>query len=396
MMKLLALQAQEHLEQTIIPFWVRLRDEENGGYYGKVGFDLTWYKKASKGSVQTSRILYFFSEAASLLNRDDCRRSADHAYQFLLHHCFDPVYGGLYWSLTYNGDVEDPVKSSFSFAYGILALTSYYRLTGKEEALQKAKELQELVELHFTDTIGYKEVLSQDFMSNPNDDKRFSKGNYGGEKTMNTMLHLLEAYHTLYQASPSEKLLQKIHMLCSLFVTHIYDKEHNALTIYFDSSLQKASDYRSFGHEIEASWMLANCIADLGHDELAESLGVLCDTLAQQVYENAYKHGSVVDETHNEKLRSRRVHWVQAEAVLGFVSAYERNPKKLEYLEAAHAVWSFIQTHLVDRRAQSEWLYQVDEQGIVTEPHALVWSWKGPYNNGRMCMELIKRYTSRT
>ena len=179
MMNLLAHQAKEHLEKTIIPFWVSLKDEEYGGYYGKVGFDLTWYKKASKGSVQTSRILYFFSEAAMLLNREDCRRSADHAYQFLMHHCFDSEYGGLYWSLTYNGEIEDPVKSSFSFAYGILALTSYYCLTGKLEALQKAQELQEQEELHFADEIGYKEVFSQDFKANPNDDTRFSNGNFG-------------------------------------------------------------------------------------------------------------------------------------------------------------------------------------------------------------------------
>ena len=389
MMNLLARQAKEHLEKTIIPFWVSLKDEEYGGYYGKVGFDLTWYKKASKGSVQTSRILYFFSEAAMLLNREDCRRSADHAYQFLMHHCFDSEYGGLYWSLTYNGEIEDPVKSSFSFAYGILALTSYYRLTGKLEALQKAQELQELVELHFADEIGYKEVLSQDFKANPNDDTRFSKGNFGGEKTMNTMLHLLEAYHTLHQASPDAKLLQKIHMLCSLFATQVYDKERKALTIYFDGSLNKASDYRSFGHEIEASWMLSSCAMGT-HTEYLISL---CDTLVQQVYEHAYKYNSVVDETHNEKVQARRVHWVQAEAVLGFISAYERHPDKKEYLEAANGIWTFIQMHLVDQRSQSEWLYQVDEKGTVTEPHALVWSWKGPYNNGRMCMELIKRYT---
>ncbi len=389
MMKTLALQAKEHLVQTIIPFWIRLRDEEYGGFYGKVGFDLTWYKKASKGSVQTSRILYFFSEAAMLLDCDDCRRSADHAYQFLIHHCFDPVYGGLYWSLTYNGDVEDSVKSSFNFAYGILALTSYFRLTGKEEALQKAKDLQALVELHFADEIGYKEVLSQDFKTNPNDDTRFSKGTFGGEKTMNTMLHLLEAYHTLQAASPDEKLLQRIHTLCTLFTTHVYDNQQKALTIYFDRSLQKASDYRSFGHEIEASWMLSNCAEGIHEQQLVR----LCDTLVQQVYKHAFTNGSVVDEKHNDNVVRRRVHWVQAEAVLGFIAAYERNPLKQEYLEAAQAIWTFIQTYLVDRRNQSEWFYQVDEHGNVTEPYALVWSWKGPYNNGRMCMELIKRYT---
>lgn len=30
---------KEHLEKNLIPFWNKLKDEENGGFYGYVGID---------------------------------------------------------------------------------------------------------------------------------------------------------------------------------------------------------------------------------------------------------------------------------------------------------------------------------------------------------------------
>ncbi|MCK9348658.1 MAG: AGE family epimerase/isomerase [Sphaerochaeta sp.] len=389
----LGVQAKRHLTQVIIPFWLRMKDEEYGGFYGNVGFDLTCYKKATKGVVQTCRILYFFSEASLLLHDEACRNAADHAYQFLLSHAFDANYGGLYWSLSHDGEREDAVKSSFCFAHGILALTSYYRLTGKTEALEKAIQLRQMIENHFTDTVGYHEVLREDFSKMGSGDGRFSKGSYGGTKTMNTLLHLLEAYQNLYLVHEDASLLEKIDVISSLFINTVYDNDEKTLIIYFDDAMKRASSYRSYGHEIEASWMLSNLASRIPHCRHRKELVELSDTLSQEVLARAFQNNSVMDETHSREAREKRAHWVQAEAILGFISAYQRNPGQSAYLEAAHSVWNFVMRHLVDKREHSEWLYMVDSQGNITDQRALVWSWKGPYNNGRMCMELIKRCT---
>lgn len=396
MIETLALKAKDHLVQTIIPFWLRLKDEEYGGYYGKVGFDLTCYKKALKGVVQTCRILYFFSEAAMLLSDEASRRAADHAYHFLLSHGFDQEKGGLYWSLSYNGVPEDTTKSSFCFAHGILALTSYYRLTHEPLALVKAWELHRLLQQHFCDSIGYKEVLCQDFSAAPNTDQRFSKGSYGGTKTMNTLLHLLEAYESLYLLTGEKTLLIQIDDICSLFTNYVYDDEQKALTIYFDDKMQRSSSYKSYGHEIEASWMLSNCVAKIPECRNAKDLERISEILAEKVLKEAFFVNSVMDEVFDEKARVKRVHWVQAEAILGFVTQYQRKTEQEQYLQAALSIWDFIMQHLVDTRAHSEWLYMVDVQGKPTEPRALVWTWKSPYNNGRMCIELVKRCISLT
>ncbi|HKM08463.1 MAG TPA: AGE family epimerase/isomerase [Sphaerochaeta sp.] len=385
----LALEAREQLELVIIPFWLRMKDNEYGGFYGKVGYDLTCFKKAPKCLVQSNRILWFFSESAMLLEREDCRRASDHAYQFLSNHGFDQQDTGIFWSLSCNGEPEDMTKSSFNFAYGILALSSYYRLTGKKEVLDQALGLYSLLELHFADAYGYKEVLQKDFSEIPNEDLRFSRGDLNGERTMNTLLHLLEAYHALYQIAPDAQLARNIERICNLFLTHVYDPKRKALAIYFDNTMQPVSEYRSFGHEIEASWMLNRCAQKL--PEGAE-LAAIAKTLVEEAYIHAYKNNSLMDETQTPRKRRRRVHWVQAEAVMGFLSAYMNDPEHSKYMDAANSIWDFIQTNMVDTRAQSEWLYMVDENGTITEPYDIVWSWKGPYNNGRLCLELIKRF----
>lgn len=280
-------------------------------------------------------------------------------------------------------------KSSFNFAYGILALSSYYRLTGKQEILDQALGLYQLLELHFADDYGYKEVLQKDFSMIPNEDLRFSKGDLNGERTMNTLLHLLEAYHALYQIVPDQQLSLRIERICNLFLTHVYDPKRKALAIYFDNKMKPVSEYRSFGHEIEASWMLNRCAKKLPE---GTKLASVAKTLVEEAYAQAYCNNSLMDETYTPLLRRRRAHWVQAEAVMGFLAAYNDDPRHSEYLDAANSIWNFITKNLVDTRAHSEWIYRVDENGTITEPYDIVWTWKGPYNNGRLCMELIKRF----
>ena len=49
--------------KKIIPFWNKLRDDENGGFYGFMDNDLNVDKKADKGVILNSRILWFYSSA---------------------------------------------------------------------------------------------------------------------------------------------------------------------------------------------------------------------------------------------------------------------------------------------------------------------------------------------
>ena len=133
--------AEEMLLQTIIPFWKGLRDEENGGFYGYMDFDLKLDKQAEKGCILNSRILWFFSEAAILTGRADLAEDARHAYQFFLKNCYDEANGGVYWSCDYTGKPQDTTKHTYNQGFAIYALSAYYRLTKDPVALAYAKKI---------------------------------------------------------------------------------------------------------------------------------------------------------------------------------------------------------------------------------------------------------------
>ena len=101
---------QNHLVKDIIPFWKNLRDDENGGYYGWVGYDLKVDKKAVKGCILNSRILWFFSNAYTMLKDESLLQEADHAFAFLKERCADRENGGIFWSIRYDGTPEDTTK----------------------------------------------------------------------------------------------------------------------------------------------------------------------------------------------------------------------------------------------------------------------------------------------
>lgn len=138
--------ARNMLADRLLPFWKALRDEENGGYYGYMDFDLKLDKQAEKGCILNSRILWFFSQAAMVLRDDSLIPYARHAYDFLREKCLDREFGGVYWSLTHDGQPLDDSKHTYNQAFAIYALSAWYRLTGETEALELARELFDLIE----------------------------------------------------------------------------------------------------------------------------------------------------------------------------------------------------------------------------------------------------------
>ena len=177
--------AEEMLLQTIIPFWKGLRDEENGGFYGYMDFDLKLDKKAEKGCILNSRILWFFSEAAMLTGRADLAEDARHAYQFFLKNCYDEANGGVYWSCDYTGKPQDTTKHTYNQGFAIYALSAYYRLTKDPVALTYAKKIFHLIEQHCTDSEGYLEAFTIDWK--PESNEKLSENGVMAAKTMNTL-----------------------------------------------------------------------------------------------------------------------------------------------------------------------------------------------------------------
>lgn len=373
---------------NIIDFWKSLHDEEFGGFYGYLGYDLKLNKKAEKGCILNSRILYFFSEAAMLLQREDLRKEADHAYSFLINHCIDKNYGGVFWSLNYNGSICDDTKHTYNQAFAIYALSSYYRLTKNYDALKLAVQIFDFIEKNCFDGTGYLESFNRQWEIVDND--KLSENGVMADKTMNTLLHVFEGYSGLYAASPGKSVEDAMKKCLDIFTKYIYCDKLKRQLVFFDKEYNSIIDLYSYGHDIETSWLLDAGTSLLKDAAYIEKISNINLTLADSIYNIAYSNHSLANECERGTVDETRVWWVQAEAVLGFVNAYQKTNDN-KYLNAAEDILGFIENYMIDKRKGSEWFWCTDKDGKPIEGEPIVEPWKCPYHNGRMCIEIIKR-----
>ncbi|MBE5832352.1 MAG: N-acylglucosamine 2-epimerase [Butyrivibrio sp.] len=384
-------EVKEHLTDKLIPFWENLRDEENGGYYGYLGYDLVLDKKAEKGCILNSRILWFFSNAYTLLKKESLLEDAKHAYIFLTKHCIDEENGGVYWSMTYDGKVLDSTKHTYNQAFAVYALSSYYEASKDEAALALAKKLFGIIETKCKDSFGYKESLTREFADSPND--KLSENGVMADRTMNTLLHVMEAYTELYRVSTDAEVKTAIEQIFTVFTDKIYNANRHRQEVFFDNQYNSLIDLHSFGHDIEASWLIDRAveIVDDDSERWSKKLTPVTSDLARQVFEEAFDGNSLAYEKENGIVNQKRVWWVQAETVVGFLNAYRKSGKKEEkYLKAAKDCLGFIFEHMVDKREGSEWYSEVTADGKSVPGIPIVDPWKCPYHNGRMCFEIIR------
>lgn len=378
-----------HLTEGIIPFWKALRDDEHGGYYGYMDYDLAVDKKAVKGCILNSRITWFFSNAYLLLKDESLLQEARHGFTFLKERCIDRENGGIYWSIGYDGTPEDTIKHTYNQAFCIYALSSYYDASGDQEALKMAKELFRIIETKCTDEVGYLEAFDREFHEIDND--KLSENGIIAEKTMNTLLHVFEAYTELYRVSGDSEVKDRLKWILDTFADKVYNPELKRQEVFFDKNMYSIIDLHSYGHDIETAWLIDRGVEILGDKHYEEKLTPITKALTQQIYNVAFDGHSLANECENGVVNTHRIWWVQAETIVGFLNGFQKSPEKQEYLDAARAQWEFIKEHVIDKRKGSEWFWEVDEQGRPYEGRPIVEPWKCPYHNGRMCLEVIKR-----
>lgn len=391
----------DELTMRIIPFWKSLLDDEDGGYYGWLSYDLVLDRKAEKGCILNSRITWFFANAYTLLKDDGLLKEAQHAYDFMKDKCIDREYGGIFWSVTHDGKPLDTTKHTYNQAFAIYALSSYYEAAHDDEALELAYALYNIIETKCRDEKGYLEAFTRDFK--PASNEKLSENGVMAGRTMNTLLHVFEAYTELYRVTADEKVKGKLCDILNLFADKMYNPEKKRQEVFFDMDYNTLIDLHSYGHDIETSWLIDRGIEIIGMQEkrqgiadgvyqkLYDKLTPITKVLVKHVYDEAFNGNSLANECEKGVVDTTRVWWVQAETVLGFLNAYEKNPDAAEYRDAALSQWEFIQSYQIDRRPGSEWFWAVNEDGTPQEGRPIVEPWKCPYHNGRMCMEIIKR-----
>lgn len=379
---------KKHLTEDIIPFWKGLRDDDFGGYYGYMDYNLKLDKKAVKGCILNSRITWFFANAYMLLKDESLLSEARHAYEFLRDRCMDKVNGGIFWSMNYDGTPFDTTKHTYNQAFAIYALSSYYEATGDKEALEIAKSIYRVIEDKCTDEIGYKEAFDIHFEEVGNE--KLSENGVEAKKTMNTWLHILEAYTEFYKVSKDPEVAQKLRFVLDTFYNKIYAPKRHRQEVFFDREMNSIIDLHSYGHDIEGSWLTDRACEVLADKGLTEKMRSMTNDLRAEIYRTAWNGESLHNECERGVVNDHRIWWVQAETVVGFINGWQKEGRE-EYLKAANAEWEFIKKYVIDKRAGSEWFWEVRPDGTPYEDRPIVEPWKCPYHNGRMCMEVMKR-----
>lgn len=386
-MKTIVGEIKNHLTEDIIPFWKSLRDNEYGGYYGYMDYYLDVDKEAEKGCILNSRITWFFSNAYTLLKDESLLEEAKHGFAFMKK-CMDKENGGIFWSMKYNGEPEDTTKHTYNQAFSIYALSSYYEASGDEEALAMAKELFEIIETKCTDELGYMEAFDKEFHIIDND--KLSENGVMADKTMNTLLHVFEAYTELYRVAKLPEVKAKLEWIMDVFADKVYNPDLHRQEVFFDAQYNSILDLHSYGHDIETAWLMDRGVEVLGDATYEAKMTPITKDLTAQIYKIAFDGRSLANECEKGVVDTHRIWWVQAETVIGFLNGWQKDSAKTEYLEAAKAQWNFIKEYVVDKRSGSEWFWWVEPDGTpIKKP--IVEPWKCPYHNGRMCFEVIKR-----
>lgn len=379
------------LEQNILPYWTKYTiDNMNGGFYGRISNDNIVDITANKGSILNSRILWTFSAAYNELKSPDLLKTATRAYQYIQNHFIDKTYGGVYWMVDYTGRPIDPHKQIYALAFAIYGLSEYYKASGNKESLNTAIEIYKVIEEKAFDPgyKGYFEAYQRDW--NLIDDQRLSDKDMNVEKTMNTHLHVLEAYSTLYDVWKDDELRNKIEHLLEVFLKYIVNNETGHFNMFMETDWNVVSGKLSYGHDIEGAWLLQEAAEKIDNPEILsnvkETVIKMTDAALLGIDPLGGLYADYIPDMGNE---TEREWWTMAEGIVGCVNAYELSHDN-KYLDAAFGFWSFLKKYQIDYE-YGEWFYRLDENAEPIFSYDKVGQWKCPYHNSRMCLEIMRR-----
>jgi mannobiose 2-epimerase len=381
---------REELQGNILPFWMDRVADPGGGFIGRVSGEGAPDPDAPRGAVMYARILWTFSAAYRIFRNREYLQTATRARDWLLEHFYDRRHGGVYWSIDRYGRPLETKKQIYALGFAIYGLSEYNRATGDPLALEYAVKLYRDIEAHAFDPVhgGYVEATARDWSELG--DVRLSAKDSNERKTMNTHLHVIEPYTNLYRVLKDEGLRRQIAGLLDVFMERIYSPRTHHSGLFFDDTWAPQSPGEfSFGHDIEASWLLLEAARELGEGSLTEKVERHCRDIAHAAMDGYMPDGSMIYERHaNGSVDMERHWWAQAETVVGLWYLY-RHHGQSDALDKCLATWEYIRSHLIDRRG-GEWFWSIRADGSPNTDDDKAGFWKCPYHNGRMCMEILE------
>ena len=384
-------EVRRELEENILPFWISRMPDRSGGFIGRIDGKGTACPDSEKGAILNARIMWTFASAWRIFKKKEYLETAERAFCYISSRFLDKTAGGVYWSLNPDGTPKDSKKQFYAIAFTIYAFAEYYRACGDRQALDYAIGLFRTVEGHSLDGEGggYIEACTREW--GPIEDMRLSDKDQNDAKTMNTHLHILEAYTGLYRVWKDESLQKALRGVIDIFIHRIIRSDGH-LGLFFDEKWNSTSSAVSYGHDIEASWLLCEAADVLG--DRKDEVKAAAIRLAEAAMEG-FTAGGGMEYEYDPSTGRRNVSrewWVQAETVVGCFNMFQLTGAAI-WMERAAAQWEFIKKNLIC--PDGEWYWSVLPQGggfVANTDDDRAGFWKCPYHNGRMCMELIERF----
>lgn len=378
--------------QNILSYWREYGvDEMHNGFVGKRDHFNNLIEKANKGVILNTRLLWSFSAACNFNNDPELKVLAYRAYNYLEANFYDHLNKGFFWEVDYLGSPVNTRKQIYAQAFSIYSYAEYFKLFGDEQARERALETFSLIEKNARDLKenGYFEAFQEDW--SPIEDVRLSAKDQNAPKTMNTHLHILEAYTTLLQITGNTRVKEALENLVKLFLSNFLDSRSGHFGLFYSKNWLLQSPVISYGHDIEAAWLLIEAAKMTGDSGLMNQTTQAAILVADKFLEEAYvENKGVINEKNLETGETDldRHWWPQVEAMLGLQYAFNISGDK-KYQAAILDIWDFTQNNLIDRQ-NGEWFFRIDQANKPYIQEDKLSMWKAPYHNSRALMMLLK------
>lgn len=376
------------LNDNILSFWSRKMVDPIGGFYGRIDGQGKLHEQADKAVILNTRILWTYSAAYQVTGNPKHKLMADRAYEYLAKYFIDFKNGGLFWMLDNRGNVVSDKKQTYAQAFAVYAFSEYHKINEYKRAKDFSIRIFELMEEHAYDVLnnGYHEALNNQW--GKLQDVRLSEKDMNADKTMNTHLHVLEAYTNLFRIWPDPKLKERLRNLIELMLEKFVN-DNGHFHLFYSDKWELLSHEISFGHDIEGAWLLCEAAEVLRDESLLTEVQAIALKMTNAALEGQDSDGGLMNEGSSEGIVDDDKHWwPQAEALIGLINAWQISGNE-EYMVQMKRVWSFIRTYLLDK--DGEWHWKVNRHGDIDFQEDKAGPWKCPYHNGRAMIEIMNR-----
>jgi mannobiose 2-epimerase len=401
---------ENHLHNGIIPFsFSRALDTRYGGFMTNFDEHGNALSVPEKYVNTQCRLIWWFSTLHRRFPQiPKALEMASQGVDFLIKHFWDPAYGGFFWKVKRDGSELDSAKIVYGESFCIYALSEYYLASGDKRGLEYASRTFDLLQKYCADTHhgGYFENVNRDWSPE-------TGGFAGGDrKGLDTHLHLMESFTTLYAASQDNlhrrKLLQVVDLICEKMVDKATGCGLNQFDLAFNSlpaiSIKRTwngerlgeqppdpVDTTSYGHNTELEYLMHLALKTARHNVepylpmFRRLLDHAADNGVDWEYGGVYRDGLRAT---GKAIVLEKEFWQHSEALVGFLDGYELFGKP-RYLEAFGKLWRFVQDYMIIKEV-GEWRTLLDRFGKPLDPN-IGNPWKVSYHSGRSILECRER-----